>query len=408
MDINKILKQQLKKISLGKNEEKELWNIANNFVREMNNNGLRASIGGSLAKGTLIKKKVQDIDVFVLFDKQDFEKLDDFLDKSKYKLKKLHGSRDYYQIMLENIILELIPVIEIKKADEAKNITDVSLMHVNYVKKKINKNKKLSDEIKLAKSFCFANDVYGAESYIQGFSGYALEVLVIAFGGFLKFIKGIKKKRFIDAEKQFKNEKQARKELNESKLTSPLLVIDPTYKYRNVAAGLSEKTFDKFLNSVNCFLKKPSLNWFEKKEINIKEIEKEAKKKKAQLIKLKLKTDRQEGDIAGTKMKKLFNFIINNLERKEQVVLKSEFEYSGEKEAMGYLVVKEKNEIEIKGPEKTMKEAVKKFRNIRKNRGDNVFEKGNCFYARERVDLKDIFAGLHRFEEEMGCWFEVL
>ena len=56
--------------------------------------------------------------------------------------------------------------------------------------------KKMKDKdvllgIRIAKAFCHANNSYGAESYINGFSGYALELLVYYYGSFLKFIKGI-------------------------------------------------------------------------------------------------------------------------------------------------------------------------------------------------------------------------
>jgi len=53
--------------------------------------------------------------------------------------------------------------------------------------------KKILDEIRIAKAFCYANNCYGAESYISGFSGYALELLVYHYKSFLKFIKSMVK-----------------------------------------------------------------------------------------------------------------------------------------------------------------------------------------------------------------------
>ena len=55
------------------------------------------------------------------------------------------------------------------------------------------RSKKILDEIKIAKAFCHANNCYGAESYINGFSGYGLELLVYYYGGFLRFIKAVSK-----------------------------------------------------------------------------------------------------------------------------------------------------------------------------------------------------------------------
>jgi tRNA nucleotidyltransferase (CCA-adding enzyme) len=122
-------------------------------------------------------------------------------------------------------------------------------LHVKIFNKKI-KSKKILEEIKLAKAFCSANGTYGAESYINGFSGYALELLVYYYGSFEKFLKEAVKDRkdklIIDIEKKYKNSKEILLQLNGSKLLSPIIVIDPTCKERNVLAALSYETYDKF------------------------------------------------------------------------------------------------------------------------------------------------------------------
>jgi len=79
------------------------------------------------------------------------------------------------------ILFEFIPVVTIHKASDAQNITDISPLHVAWVNKHIGK---LRNDIRLAKLFCKAQGLYGAESHIRGFSGYLLELLVIAYGGF--------------------------------------------------------------------------------------------------------------------------------------------------------------------------------------------------------------------------------
>ncbi|MAH51872.1 hypothetical protein CMI37_39005, partial [Candidatus Pacearchaeota archaeon] len=426
-------------------------------------------VGGSLAKGTLVRKDLQDIDIFVVFENEDATKeLGGILKKAKLRGKVKHGSRDYFQIVEGNVIFEIIPVVQVdkKKPEDAENVTDVSLMHVDYVKKKIRKNKKLSDEIKLAKVFCHACGCYGAESYIGGLSGYGLEVLVIYFGGFVKFLKwavrggggfgysnsrftfvndvgppnsrftledgekfveskslahpkivkskslaylrGVKNKSnnlrsvplVIDPEKYFKNGNEVLQELNASKLQSPLVVVDPTYKFRNITAGLSYPTFCKFVNYSKKFLKSPSVKMFEKKEFNISVFEKLAKKKKARLLKLKLTTDRQEGDIAGTKMKKFFDFLIFKLKKKEQEVLAGEFVYGGAgQEAEGYLVVKEKKEIEIGGVDSGLRDAVKNFKKVRKK----TYVRGGKVYAKEKVDIDKVLKRANGAGVEMGA-----
>ena len=96
----------------------------------------------------------------------------------------IHGSRDYFQINeSKDFVIELIPVIKATDPKKAENITDLSYSHVKYINKKI-KNQKILDEIKIAKAFCYATKTYGAESYINGFSGYSLELLIYHYKSF--------------------------------------------------------------------------------------------------------------------------------------------------------------------------------------------------------------------------------
>ena len=444
MNVNSVLKKVLKDISVSRDEEAGLKKIAIGVVKKIPG----AQIGGSLAKATLIKKDVQDIDIFVVFNsEEETKKLGEILRKKGFSGRVLHGSRDYFQIKRGKVLLEIIPVVKVRKKENVENITDFSLSHVSYVKKKLcsrfsfddNKNPPthpklvkrkspgrsdksscfLADEIKLAKVFCFAADCYGAESYISGFSGYALELLVIYFGGFVKFLKGIQKKGFVDIEKDFKSEREALQEINASKLQAPVLLVDPTYKYRNVCAGLSRETFEKFLGIAKKFLKKPSKSFFEKKEFNLDSFKKRTQKgahptraqvsgnnkklsqpkRSPTLIKLVLKTNRQEGDIAGTKMKKFFNFLISELKRKRQEVVASHFEYSGEgQSAEGYLGVRESKVMEVEGPPVLDKKSVVGFR---KSRG-KIFKKKGHYWAKESVSVEKVFKRALRVAGEMG------
>tara|TARA_Y100000310_G_scaffold93669_1_gene91175 strand:+ start:432 stop:1670 length:1239 start_codon:yes stop_codon:yes gene_type:complete len=406
VNIQSVLRQELEKISLSKSEITELEKHAAEVVGKVPN----ARIGGSLAKGTLVRKKPQDIDIFIVFkNEKETKKLEGILKKAKLKARVRHGSRDYFQVIKENVIIEIIPVVATKKPWEAENVTDVSLMHVDYIKKKIRQNKKLADEIKLAKTFCYACDCYGAESYIKGFSGYALEVLVAYFGSFVKFLKGVGKRsskddsgepRVIDSEKQFKLDRDVLQEINASKLQSPLVVVDPTYKFRNITAGLSEETFQRFLAYSKKFLKSPSVKAFERKKFDISVFEKLAKKKKSRLIKLKITTDRQEGDIAGTKMKKFFDFLLWSLNKKEQQVLDKKFVYLGQgQEAQGYIVVLPKKIIEVGGVDRGLAEAVRNFKKVRKK----TYVRNKKVYAKEKVDVNKVLKKADLVRVEMGA-----
>ncbi len=389
MKLKQILLKQIELIKLDDNEFNEINKTAKIFCKELEKKLKRKKIsaevfiGGSLAKKTLVKKKKQDIDIFVRFDKKYSEKnISKILGKILGKAKKIHGSRDYYQILINDLIIEIIPVIKINKPEESLNVTDLSYFHVNYLLKKIKQKGKLAQEIILAKSFCYAQNCYGAESYINGFSGYSIELLICHYGSFEKFLKEIiksnKEKIVIDDAKYYKK-KNILQELNESKLNSPIILIDPTYKERNALAGLSKETFSKFKESAKKFLKNPSLNFFKVKKINKKFKKEYGNKLKIILI----KTSKQPGDIAGTKSKKFLEFMKFKL-KKEFAVNLAEFDYNEKTNtAEFYLVLGKKQDELIKGPLLIDRKNVKKFKKTHKK----TIEKKGAVYAKVKHNL---------------------
>ena len=69
MSIKRILSEELERISLLPKEERAFSNTAKEIISSLKEVGVKAYIGGSLAKGTMVKKEgVQDVDVFVVFD----------------------------------------------------------------------------------------------------------------------------------------------------------------------------------------------------------------------------------------------------------------------------------------------------------------------------------------------------
>lgn len=368
MNIDEIIKSNLENITVDSVTYDKIKNISDDLCKELNiklkKNNISADvfIGGSLAKGTLTKTddNVYDVDIFVRFDKKFFEKdISKILNKViPKKSKKIHGSRDYYQVKNKNITLEIIPVLKINKPEEAENVTDLSYFHVRYILNKIKENKSLAHEIRIAKAFCHANNCYGAESYIKGFSGYSLELLISHYSSFINFIKSIIRykdddKIIIDDNKFYRDKNEILMEMNESKLNSPIILVDPTYKKRNALSGLSIETFNKFKKVSQEFLKNPSPLLFKKKNMS---------QEYKGLKKIQIKTSKQAGDIAGTKSKKFFNFLLNEI-KKEFNITKSGFEYIEEENiSFGYLDIKKKDDEIIKGPPIVMLENLNKFK----------------------------------------------
>ena len=273
-------------------------------------------IGGSFAKRSLVRAERYEVDIFARFnkkyEKEDVSKLlERALKSSGLKASKIHGSRDYFKIKRGIYDFEIVPVLRITNPREARNVTDLSYFHVKYIKKKI-KNERVVRDILLAKAFLHGQNSYGAESYINGFSGYATEVLVLHYGGFEGFIKKIinlKPNEVIDPEKHYKNSREALLEMNESKTHSPIVLVDPTFKERNILAALSKETLERVQESIKRFMKNPRDDYFYAKKINKTKLEERARKQGAEFIELEVKTDRQGGDIAGTKLKKFYNFV---------------------------------------------------------------------------------------------------
>jgi len=387
--IREILERVLEKIQPSKEELKKISIEIDNFKRKVGKRIKQLKInadifvGGSSAKKTMIKKGVYDVDVFIRFDKR-HANISDLTKKILKDFKKIEtkGSRNYFIINKGDFFFEVVPVVKTKNPAKAENVTDLSYSHVNYVKKKMNKEKIL-DEIKLAKAFCYANNCYGAESYVNGFSGYALELLVYHFGSFLNFIKAFEKipeKTVVDIEKKFKSKSDVFIDLNESKLKSPVILIDPTHKRRNALAALSYETLEKFRKTCKEFLKKPSEKFFEKRKTDFEKAKKDSSRKNLEFAVIKIETGRQEGDIAGTKLLKFFNHL--KMEVGKYFIMKeSGFEYSGYKNATGFFSCKNKNEIIIRGPLVKQEKNAKAFKKAHKI----IFAKAGRIYAREKI-----------------------
>ncbi len=388
-----MLKEVLRNIRPSKEELVGMNNGVKEFVNKINKkikqSKINASlfVGGSFAKNTLIKKNEYDVDVFIRFDKkhknEDISKLTEKLLGDEKNVSLIHGSRDYFSVKAKpNFVIEIIPVLNVKTPDEAENITDLSYSHVKYIKKNVKKD--VLDEILLAKAFCHANKCYGAESYIKGFSGYSLELLIYYYKSFMNFVKAMTKsgggKIIIDIEKDYKNKHQIMIDLNSSKIQSPIILIDPTQKQRNATAALSKETFEKFRGACKKFLKNPSSKAFEIEKIDLEKIEKDAKIQKYEFILLEATTNKQEGDIAGSKLLKFYKHFSDEMSKFFEIK-KSGFEYNGKKSAKYFLVVKNKGEILASGPSTKDTKNVKAFKKKHKN---TLIKKGRI-YAREKI-----------------------
>lgn len=299
MNILKLIKPSRKEELFIKKETKELLLKLNKRLKNA-----KAIVGGSFAKNTWLSG-TNEVDIFVKFnyikykDKNLSKELEKIL--RNFRKTKLHGSRDYFRIKKSSIDFEIVPVLDIKNYKQALNVMDISPLHFDFVRK--NTNKKLQDEIRVTKQFLKANNLYGAESYIKGFSGYLIELLVIkyrSFGNLVRKAANWQDSIVIDIKKHYKNYQETLRNLNWSK-HGPLIVIDPVQKNRNVAAALSKEKFEVFKRLSSEYLKKPSDDFFFEKKFELENL------KDYLIIEIKPKAGKR--DIVGAKLLKLFELI---------------------------------------------------------------------------------------------------
>tara|TARA_Y100000034_G_scaffold135055_1_gene205497 strand:- start:820 stop:2031 length:1212 start_codon:yes stop_codon:yes gene_type:complete len=364
----------LKSITPDKGETKAILSTAKNFVKKLNSKLKegKAVLGGSIAKGTWLSGDY-DIDIFAMFNKEYIDKdISGILEKKLKSLKpikisgirKVKGSRDYFQIRQDPYTFEVVPIIKISRADKAENITDISPLHTKWLKKKT--NKKLLNEIRLTKAFCKSNKLYGAESYIKGFSGYSLEILTVYYGGFEKLMKAASKWKNglkIDIEKHYQG-------LNQSKV-SPLIIIDPVQHDRNTSAALSENKFNLFIDIAKKFNRNPSPRFFERKKLDLEDL------KGAVVLAVAPLSGKE--DVVGSKLLKAFEFIGKRL--KEEGFKIGDYDWEWNKTAIFWYFVKNKKlSINYKhfGPPIKEDDHLEKFRkkyskNPLKKQGSRVY-----------------------------------
>lgn len=339
----------LRKIRPSKLEKSLLMLKVRSFINKLQK-GIDAEVflGGSVAKDTWLKGS-HDVDIFVRFKSKgnlsdDLEKI---LKQRFDNIERIHGSRDYFQVIFKNLNFEVVPVLKVISSKDLENVTDVSPLHVTWVKNNIND---LEDEIRLAKAFCKAQELYGAETYKKSFSGYVLELLVIRYGSFESFLKHAINWKEGEVISFFDKKVDSKK--------VPLFVVDPVQVNRNAAAALSYEKMSKFKSVARSFLNNKSEKYFVKKKFVLKDV------LDNDLV-LKIWNLKGKRDIVGTKVLKFFERLCELLEEEGFVVIRSGWYWDEEKEAILWFSFKSKvlSKYKLhKGPPLANKEDCLRFR----------------------------------------------
>ncbi|MGB9749099.1 MAG: nucleotidyltransferase domain-containing protein [Candidatus Woesearchaeota archaeon] len=405
---NKKYNEILKSVLEENKPNKKILEIADFVIKQISNNldhkKIRADVvlGGSVAKNVFLKNDF-DCDVFVRFNYSDFKKKEKELSNilemvlSDFKPKRVHGSRDYFQFAFDRVNFEVIPVLKIKSLKQALNIMDYSPLHVDWFNKRA--NNEIRDCVRLLKLFCKAQNIYGAESFINGFSGHVIDIISVYYDSFINVLKTAAnywmekfnndEKIIIDVNNHHKG--KALFVLNKSKIQGPLVVIDPIDPLRNAAASLSYENFNIFLKASSAFLEKPSKDFFIAKVFDESKILERALRNKKYLLMIKASPLKKSIDVAGCKLLKAYDFISAELKRNDFVIEEKGFYWNKNIEEPGvfYFIVKNpilSKEKIIKGPNLKFKQAGVDF----KKKHKKTFEKKGFVFAVENRRIRSI------------------
>ncbi len=303
----------------------------------------KAMLAGSVTRGTWLPRK-REFDVFILFPESlPEDKLEEYgLVIGKTVIKQLKGKfsveyaqHPYASGKVEDVDIDIVPCYEVESAEKIKSAVDRTPFHVRYIEKNLPMN--LSDDVRLLKQLLSANNMYGADSKTQGFSGYVCELLIIHYGGFLKTVNAVARwmpGEVIDSEKHYKKEEH--NHVRKSFKGNSLILIDPTDRNRNTASALSAENFLKFKKLAWMFIAKPMEQYFfvkKEKSLTNSGLEKALSLRKTELILIRFKPPKVVPDILWPQLRRFTERMANILEetRYEFKVLRSGC-YSDEKD----------------------------------------------------------------------------
>mgnify|MGYP000032267875 FL=1 len=227
------------------------------------------TLEGSAAKDTWIKGRAE-ADIFIHFDpgvsKAELEerivKLGTrIVEKLGGKPMLMYADHPYVEGTVNGVTVDVVACYKIEPPGW-RSATDRTPYHTRYVLENLKPGQE--DEVRLLKGFMVGCGVYGAEIKVKGFSGYLTELLTIRYGSFLNVLREASSWRppiIID----LKNHYGSREEVLEAFEGSPLIVVDPVDRSRNVAAAVSMTRLSEFVLASRLFLRKPSLRFFKRK-----------------------------------------------------------------------------------------------------------------------------------------------
>ncbi|MFH0927017.1 MAG: CCA tRNA nucleotidyltransferase [Candidatus Micrarchaeota archaeon] len=333
-----VLRGQRKRLRPSK-KELEMLKMAERRIRARLElhvpDGVEIGLMGSVAKGTALRDN-RDLDIFLLFPKKydPQEAKRKGIEWAKKAMRGLkcelnYAQHPYLKVYMPGLKVDIVPSYKIENHEKLKTAVDRSQLHTVWVNGRI--NDAMRDDVRLLKQFLKSIGVYGAQSRVEGFSGYLCELLIIKYGSFLNLLEEAANwsRPVIDIE-GFHGEKGAEGMFEKA----AMVVIDPVDKARNVSAVVSHTSLSRFILAARDFLKKPSSKFFaeKKRAVSSGEILSSIKRRGTHMILLRFAPPRLVEDVLWPKMRKTAQALIARLEADEFRVFGHYF-YADEKDA---------------------------------------------------------------------------
>lgn len=338
-------------------EKSRLDKIAEELMGLLNKNASNKKVNvefrfsGSYAKGTWIKNE-SDIDIFAIFNSEgEMKNLSSLVPKNFIPA---FGTRKYFKGLFNGIKVEIVPVLRFSDINLVENSIDLSTLHSNYINSSLSNSQK--KDVIILKAFCKANNCYGSETYMHGFSGYSLEVLIKEFGSFTALMEAVNswKPPIIIGKTSNKN-------------VYPIFLSDPTNIKRNICASVNEENLSKFVLAMKRFYLSPSFDFFIKKSIKTNVL-KEVKERGTKLFIFNTKII-EPRDVFLSKYVKNLDKLIKELKAEDIEIYSFDVDFN-EKSAILFLQVKNVPKAKTKivyGPDVfSAADIIKNFINVHK------------------------------------------
>ncbi|MEM2878465.1 MAG: CCA tRNA nucleotidyltransferase [Candidatus Hadarchaeales archaeon] len=288
-----------------------------------------AKLVGSLARGTWLKKE-KDIDVFIFFPehlpREDMEKQGMAVARAvagKAGVER-YAEHPYVSMKYRGFDVDLVPCYDVPDPARIKSAVDRTPHHQRYIRERI--TAPLIDQILLTKAFMRGIGVYGAELKIHGFSGYLCELLTLHHGSFSALVRAAiewKPATVIDPEKKYADSSEPRQIFE----GSPLIVIDPTDRGRNVAASVSAVSFSTFVRACQDFVLSPDERFFFPREVRPmthSQVMATVRRRGTRLLCLKFRAPDLVPDVLYPQLRKTETAILNKLSQEGYDVVRSD------------------------------------------------------------------------------------